>query len=1053
MGDLILRVNYSGSWHDLDVDSNIPLRLDISAIENTQIGSIFGVGSQTFNLPGTRANNAFFQGAYKAGAVDVPAFYDTIDSEVLFQGETLLKGSFQLQEIITDQQGYIEYVVTVQDESVDFITQLQDKLIKDAPLWNIYTHSLSETTISQSWEDDLFSGSIFYPLVDYGTDTPDQFPSLPRVQVGGQLGDMDSSQSPLRLKQFQPAVKATTLVDAIFDQVGFSYTSSLLSSSAFDNLYVLPKGNPELGPAISSSDNTGTVTAGISGSLSDDYIFIGPVDTSNPVDTEIIIYNDIEASSGTNYDTGSGRYYIDVDGYYSFTANVTTTNPSNAVNSAVYNFGAFNTIPGVGGSYLDVTTTVFPPGSAFDPDYGIWVTMQNTAEAFLQSGSYVDFRLILYITGSFNDSFPIKATGSFFFNQASSFSQIQENVNYSTTDINMGLQFGSQAKSVDLLKGLLTQFNAVAVPEPNTSKTIRIENFDDFMAQGRDIDWTERYDTAKRMSVKHPISEQSKQLLFKNVDDEDRFSKLSKDNDPNYQYGTRRVITNSTVAQGEKTIESYYAPITLAPIIQSGSVDSDGNPTFNLSSTNFIVPHLYKFQNKAQETFTFKPRLGYKVDNLSAVGSSGGIKINTGSATFTNYSTLSNLSSLPATSTTNDLHFDNQYFDLIPPYFQPNSGTTAYTNYWEEYVETLYWEDNRKITLDLEFSPTEYQNIRLNDRIFIYGEQYRLNKISGYNLQDNDVVTVELLKQRPVYARAFNDPCALTVVCNFNDITPTPTPTVTPTPTATPTATPTPTATGTPTPTPTADCSLTVSCSFNPSLTPTPTPTPTATPDCSFSLNIDGADCSFGLNIDVEPTPTPTVDCSLTVECDYNPDVTFTPTPTPTATPTPTPPGFTNTPTPTATPATPTPTPTGTPTATPTATPQVNYTLTNCGDGLTSSEVLSVPGSLSIGNIVLATNGLCYTISGTTNDTATIALDYVIGNCANPACACSTCTSYTFTRNSNGPKSVEWWDCDTQEYNLVERSLTGQTIEICACDGKSVTYDPLSWTVTNNGSC
>ena len=262
MGDLILRVNYSGSWHDLDVDSNIPLRLDISAIENTQIGSIFGVGSQTFNLPGTRANNAFFQGAYKAGAVDVPAFYDTIDSEVLFQGETLLKGSFQLQEIITDQQGYVEYVVTVQDESVDFITQLQDKLIKDAPLWNIYTHSLSETTISQSWEDDLFSGSIFYPLVDYGTDTPDQFPSLPRVQVGGQLGDMDSSQSPLRLKQFQPAVKATTLVDVIFDQVGFSYTSSLLSSSAFDNLYVLPKGNPELGPAISSSDSTGTVPAG-----------------------------------------------------------------------------------------------------------------------------------------------------------------------------------------------------------------------------------------------------------------------------------------------------------------------------------------------------------------------------------------------------------------------------------------------------------------------------------------------------------------------------------------------------------------------------------------------------------------------------------------------------------------------------------------------------------------------------------------------------------------------------------------------------------------------
>jgi hypothetical protein len=220
-------------------------------------------------------------------------------------------------------------------------------------------------------------------------------------------------------------------------------------------------------------------------------------------------------------------------------------------------------------------------------------------------------------------------------------------------------------------------------------------------------------------------------------------------------------------------------------------------------------------------------------------------------------------------------------------------------------------------------------------------------------------------------------------------------------------------------------------------------------------LNIGGADCSFSLNIGVEPTPTPTVDCSLTVECDYKPDVTFTPTPTPTATPTPTPPGFTNTPTPTATPATPTPTPTGTPTATPTATPQVNYTLTNCNDSSASSEVLSSPSPLTVGNIVLATNDICYTISGTTNDTATIALDYVIGNCGNPACACSTCTSYTFTRNSftTDPRAVEWWDCDAQEYNLEERSISGTTIEVCACDGKSVTYDPLYWTVTNNGSC
>ena len=99
MSDLILRVKYNNVWTDLDVDSNIPLRLDISAVENGSIGSIFGVGSQTFNLPGTRNNNSFFKGGYRTGAKDVPGFYSILDCEILYNGESLLNGSLQLNEV------------------------------------------------------------------------------------------------------------------------------------------------------------------------------------------------------------------------------------------------------------------------------------------------------------------------------------------------------------------------------------------------------------------------------------------------------------------------------------------------------------------------------------------------------------------------------------------------------------------------------------------------------------------------------------------------------------------------------------------------------------------------------------------------------------------------------------------------------------------------------------------------------------------------------------------------------------------------------------------
>ena len=856
MPDLVLRAYYNGEWNDLDVDSNIPLRLDISAVENTNIGSIYGVGSQAFNLPGTRNNNAFFKGAYRVGAQDVPAFADTIDATILYNGETLLSGALQLIEIITDQNGYIEYVVTITDTSVDFINQLQDKLITSASYWNQYTHSLSVTTISQSWSDELFSGSIYYPLVDYGTDQPDQYPFIPRLQVGGNLGDMDSSTSPLQLKQFQPAVKVTTLVDAIFDQAGFNYTSSLLSSSAFDKMYVLPKGSETLGPSVSGSYNTGLIQVGVlspssSSWYSGDFIKMGAISSSTQAaDIKNVVYNRIDSIQGyENYDTGSGRYYIDTDGFYEFTSTVNTTNPSNFNNGAQYIFGAYRTTPGVGGGYISATSASYPAGSGFDPDYGFWVNLESTSNAYLYSGSYVDFRLALTsISGAaFNNSYPIYATGSYFFNGASSMAQTQENINYASASINMGKQFDPQAKSVDLLTGLLTQFNAVAVPEPNSAKTIRIETFETYMNQGRDVDWTNRYDTAMRMAIKHPVSEQPRQFIIKNSDDEDRFSRLSIDNDPNYQYGTIRVISNRTVSQGEKEIESYYAPITMAPIIQSGSVDSDGNPTFNLSSTNFVLPHLYKFQNAAQETFLYKPRLGYKIDNLQAVGAAGGIKIVTGSANFLNYSTISNLSRLPATTSSfgftspvNDLHFDNQYFDLIPPFFQPNNGTTAYTTYWEKYINELYAIEGRKVTLDLLFRPAEYSDVRLNDKIFIYGEEYRINKIKGFNLQYKDVVTVELLKLASTAAKVTD--CTIVVSGSIADIIISPTPT--------------PTATFAPTPTPT----------LTPGITPTPTPAPA---NCEFTLIVGNATCTFALIVGEEVTPTPT------------PSPTPSPTPTP----------------------------------------------------------------------------------------------------------------------------------------------------------------------------
>jgi hypothetical protein len=767
MGDLILRVYYNNEWYDLDIDSNIPLRLDVSAVENTSIGEIYGVGSQTFNLPGTRRNNAFFKGAYRVGADQIPGLYNTIDAEVLYNGERLLGGEFQLEETVTDGLGYIGYNVTVADDTVNFKNTVEGTNMNDID-WSAYNTTLNSSSISASWQGELLNGDVFYPLCDFGTDTPDDYPSIPRIQLNRNLFDpgIANPSTPMKERQFLPALSARAVVDTIVDYAGYKYESSLISGSIFDDLFILPKGQDGLGPVLSGSSIP---------TFSSIQSFIQP---SPEATTVKIQFDQVLSNNGGAYNPSQYEYTTQVAGEYEFSAQIQIFTLFVPASVQTYTLSIYKN----GSQSLANTSVALTPGSSYTTLNVSFNGTLNANETIAVFGRYDE-----------NGTGPNAAQITNFNN---SFRCVSAPKSFANAPIDMALQWDSKLKAYDILKGLLTKFNAVMVPHPTESKKLIIENFEEWMNQGRNIDWTSRYDTAQRISIKHPVNEQPKTLLIKDKDDNDRFSKIAKDNAPNFQYGTQEVIADSNIPVGSKKIETVFGPTVLGPMIESGSLDSDNNPTFNLSTGSAVVPHLYKFENTAQTSFQFKPRLGYKVDvEVPSYVPLGKIYYGFEDSAF--YSTISNLQSLTPGANTIDLNFSNDYFNLISMYYDPTiQGKDAFDSFWKNYINTLYWDENRKVTLDLEFSPTEYKNIRLNDRIFIHGEQYRINKISGFNLTQDDVVEVELLKQRPVYGEGIY---------------------ITPTPTA----------------------------------TPAPTPTPTVTPaNCDFELNIfNQTGCEFELNI------------------------------------------------------------------------------------------------------------------------------------------------------------------------------------------------------------
>lgn len=785
MASTILRVLYEGSTYDLDIAADVPLRLDVSAVENTDIGQFYGVGSQTFDLPGTKKNNRFFKHAYEIGVSDIPAFYNTVSAYVIQDGETLLTGQLQLLEVISDTRRDVLYKVQVSDSVIQFKDLLASKLMVDAD-WSDYDHTLTSSSIYDSWSDNLLSGSIFYPLVDYGTDDSTEYPFLPRMEFAGDnnvytapSGYINSIFSPMQLKQFLPAIKVKDVMDVIFNQVGYRYTGEFTTSDVFLNTYVLPKGKEGLGVGSGLENTMDTIQT--------ETQTIGGVTPGGSVDTTLA-YNVELQDPGNNYNTSTYKYSVPTTDTYRFDGQIQFTNPSTATANTRVTIGPYALGTFQATSSVDLTITSSP-----------LQTLNVSWESAIAGGTYIEMRVKLENIAGSGTSNNLQIL-----NYSNYFNVSKAPITYAGSTVDMSQQWDSSTKSLDFIKGLIEQFNLVLYPDKLQNNLIHIETFNDWVANGEQKDWTNIWNTAEKISLNHTVDEQPKEIFLKNVDDNDRFSKLSIETVPNLQYGTQRIIADNNVSQGEKTVGSFFSPVILGSSTQSGSVDSDGNPTFQIDEgSTFILPHLYKFENNSQKAFKFKPKLGYK-NNLTLpsnktiiIGGSQGAA--DGLFVSESYSTISNFETLPVTSSiTPDLHFNNEYAKLIPFSFNPQNSLDNFESYWKLYIDSLYWEGAHKVTLDVKFNRDDYKNINLNDQVFIKNQRYRINKIQGFNLSNDDVATVELIRLFPSYY-ALN--------CGFDfevetTLVPTPTPPPTGQPTPTPTATPiVPTATPSPTPT------------------------------------------------------------------------------------------------------------------------------------------------------------------------------------------------------------------------------------------------------------
>ena len=191
--------------------------------------------TRQITVPGSKVNNAFFEHVYDI-SIDSPFLFATnvkVPCYLDFNGIYLADGYLQLNKVNVIANKFIDsYEITIfggvssfaRDINRNFLTDLTSSLAQ-------YNHTSSLDAISSSWNGELFSGSIVYPMAEYGQ----QIVYNPTITNFG----IDEPSGSLCVQDYKPAIRIKNVWDAIFEEYGYTYSGSFWQQQWLDNVYMI----------------------------------------------------------------------------------------------------------------------------------------------------------------------------------------------------------------------------------------------------------------------------------------------------------------------------------------------------------------------------------------------------------------------------------------------------------------------------------------------------------------------------------------------------------------------------------------------------------------------------------------------------------------------------------------------------------------------------------------------------------------------------------------------------------------------------------------------
>ena len=682
---------------DLYEDEDIPLSLSVDDFKN--VAEKVQSYSKAFNLPATKRNNQIFDNIFDITRTDTGLNFNPYKrtKAILKQDGFLLFEGYLRMLDISDKSGETSYNVNLYSEVVALADVLGDKTFSELDFTEL-AHDYQKTNIINSWNDAPNAGitypnastsgfrdansTVKYPFVDW---THQQL-------IGGSTGTAAISGNPeyTDLGQiFRPFINIKYLIDRIFQVVPFTYESEFFDTDDFKKLYMDFNWGSGNAPVIFNNSAVSDFTSTI----------------GYAAGTHTVVFPFTTISDNFGYDD---------------TAGVFTAQEPNQIYDITFEIFLVSSA-GTGGPHTVTCEWIDSNGITYN---------QQTLTAPIP-GSSVSY------SGSFICN-PLAAAGTLqcklttsgsVFSMASTGALIAVTSVFNTTNESLLHTLRGELGQWEFLKGLLTMFNLVTLPDEDNPSNIKIEPYSDvFLNNDSDpLDWTEKIDVSTMKLM--PLTDLNKKTIFKFVEDEDDYPFNVYKSGTNHLYGSKKYNASEfTILSGEdEIIAKPFATTVIKPLMSQFA--------------DFITPAIYaRGDDDTWEGFENSPRIMYN-NGVKSTGASFYIPVQNGgtSDNQANFLQFSHLTSVPSVTTARDFNFGE--CQLIPPANNPTNNN-LFNLYWLPYYSELYNPDTRIMTIKVNLSPSDINTFKFNDTVFIKNRTFRVNQI---NYKPNDFATVEFI--------------------------------------------------------------------------------------------------------------------------------------------------------------------------------------------------------------------------------------------------------------------------------------------------------------------